>query len=397
MNRTGFDFYGRYRVSVRGSMPETVLNACAAKGIEIREAEYSDEHCISVWIYEKDAEEFKKTVEECMCFFELEEVCGGKKAVSFVKRHKWGAAFCGLFALCLLISSLFIWEIRVAGNERISDGEIKRALEECGVYTGCFWPSINNDMVRAKMITKNPEIAWMSVNVNGSKATVPVLERKQVSEIYNDREYSDLVAARDGIAEEIYARNGRALVSRGQTVEKGDLLISGAVDSTYGRTEYVRALGEVYARTWRETTAVCPENLQQKCHTDRSRKRFAVLIGKKRINFYFGGTNTVDEYDKIIHNNVLGIDGIFSLPITIITEEILPYSHSGYSAVNAEDMKDSLLRAAEDDIDGEILSSGFVSESKDGLIKVTMRCECLENIAEEKRGERILQNDRTDS
>lgn len=396
MNRTGYAFYGRYKFSVLGSMPETVLNACAAKEIEIREAEYVDEHRIFVWVYENDIEEFKKTVEECMCFCELEEICGGKKTVRFIKRHKWSAVFFALFALGLLLSSLFVWEIQVVGNEKISDGEIKRELEECGVYTGCFWPAINIDMIRAKMITKNPEIAWMSVNVNGSKATVPVLERKTASEIYDAEEYSNLTASRDGIVERIYARNGRTLVSRGQTVEKGDALISGEVDSTYGRTEYVKALGEVYARTWRETTAVCPADIPKKQRTAGSKKRFALQIGKTRINFYFGGINTVDEYDKIIHNNVLGIRNIFSLPLTIITEEYFPYSRTENASPDVEGMKERLLRDLDADVEGEILSSGFVSESKGGLVKVTMRCECIENIAEEKRGERILQNDRTD-
>ena len=390
----GYGLYGRCRFSVRGSFPEGALNACAARGIELREAEFSDCHRITVWVYEKDADEFRKIAEECMCITDMEEKTGGKKILSRFKRNITAVLTASFFAVCLLISSLFIWDIDVAGNEKLTEGEIKRALAECGIRPGCFWPGIDNDMVRAQMIIKIPELAWMSVNVNGSRATVPVLERKSPAEIYNEKEYSDLIAGYDAILEKISVRNGKALVRRGQTVEKGSLLVSGRLDSSYGKTEYVRSLGEVYARTWREVTAVSPETEMKKQSRSRSRKRYAVMFGKTRINFYFDSKNKVDECDKIIHNNKLRLNGIFTFPVSVICEEFVPYTGTGEKDTAVKNMEQSLEKIIRKDVDGEILSTGFVSEFRNGLKKVTVRCECLENIAEEKSGE---MNDRTDT
>ncbi len=384
MNRTGYTVYGRCRFSVRGSLPETVLNACAARGIELREAEFRDDHCFSVWIYEKDAEEFRKTAEECMCFTDKEESSGGRRICVFLKRNLSALLIASFCALCLLLSSLFIWDINVVGNERLTEGEIKRALKECGVSAGCFWPGIENDMIRAEMITKLPELAWMSVNVNGSRATIPVLERRIPAEIYSENGYSDLTAKTDGIVERIFVRNGKAVINRGQTVEKGTILVSGELDSSTGKTEFVRSLGEVYARTWREVTAVCPKTVMKKVSRGKSHKRYALMLGKTRINFYSGSKNTVDETDKIIHNNKIRLKGIFTFPITLISEEFRPYTAVKAEDTDVKNMENTLEKILKKEVDGEILSSGFVSEIQNKLKRVTVRCECLENIAEEK-------------
>ena len=396
MNDTGYELTSRCRFSVRGSFPERLLNACAAKGIELREAEFSEKDHISVWIYEKDREEFEKTAEECSCLLRAEESAGGRKILGRFRRNLSMVLAASFFALCLLASSLFIWDIDVVGNETLTEGEIKRALGECGVRPGCFWPGIDNDMVRAQMITKIPSLAWMSVNVSGSRAAVPVLERKSPAEIYNENGYSDLIAKNDGNLERISVRNGKALVSRGQTVEKGTLLVSGRLDSSTGETRFVRSLGDVTARTWREVTAVCPITSLKKQGKVKKQKRYALLIGNTRINFYPDSKNTVDEYDKIIHNNKLGFHGVFTFPVTVITEEILPYTAAEEEDTAVKEMENDLREMLKNEVDGEVLSTGFVSDIQNGLKKVTVRCECLENIAEEKQYERKLQNDRTD-
>ena len=73
-----------------------------------------------------------------------------------------------LTAVLLLLSSLFIWEINVEGNEKLTTGEILRALEECGVKTGTFWPGLDTDEIRCRMLLRLPELGWMTVNVHGS-------------------------------------------------------------------------------------------------------------------------------------------------------------------------------------------------------------------------------------
>ena len=384
MNKTGYSIYGRRCFSIRGSLPETVLNACAAKGIEIREAEFRDDHCISVWVYEKDAAEFRKTAEECLCFIDTEKKTGGKRILLYFKRNIPAVMIGSFFAICLFLSSLFIWDIDVVGNTKLTEGEIKRALADCGICAGCFWPGIDNDTVRAEMITELPELAWMSVNVNGSRATVPVLERKAPAEIYSEKGHSDLTAKTDGIVERTFVRNGKTVINRGQTVEKGTVLVSGELDSSTGRTEFVRSRGEVYARTRREVTAVCPETVMKKASRGKSHKRYAMMFGKTRINFYSESKNTVDESDKTIHNIKLGLKGIFTFPITLISEEFLPYTCAEKAAPDIEKMKSTLRGILEKEVDGEILSIGFVSGTENGLEMVTVQCECLENIAEEK-------------
>ena len=103
------------------------------------------------------------------------------------------------------------------------------------------------------------------------------------------------------------------------------------------------------------------------------------------INNYQQKSTLVNIFCAIIHNNKLGIKGIFIFPVAIVAEEYVPYTRFETADGNADYMRENIEAILKNDVDGEILSSGFVSATEKGLKKVTVRCECLENIAEEKK------------
>ena len=106
-----------------------------------------------------------------------------------------------------------------------------RALSDCGVSRGCFWPSLSADLVRSRMMTLLPQIGWMTVNVSGSRAIVLVSEREEKPEIYLESAAADIVAGRTGIVTQLSVLSGRPLVSPGQSVLEGETLVSGVMES----------------------------------------------------------------------------------------------------------------------------------------------------------------------
>lgn len=375
---------GCCRVKVTGAFPESVLNMCAMQAIELWGLECDDPYTLEFYIYENSTDSVKQIVQRCMCQMDIVDTSGGSKLKLFAKNHL-GIFIALLVVLTVLgVSSLFIWDIDVYGCEELAKGEVLRALAECGVDCGCYWPAIDTDNVRAKILTRLPELSWMSVNVSSSRAIVLVSERLDKPEIYEESDGADIVATHSGIISRMSVLNGAPAVSTGQSVTAGEVLISGTMESLNGKTRNVRAQGDVIAQTWYELSAVSPMDGEKKTSFGVRYMRYAVKFGKNRYNFYIDGKNTVDGCDKIVHNYKIGVSGLFAFPITLIVEEYRPYKTETLPVSDDNAMGVSLMRCLQDNIRGEILSSSLTSCESDGLCIVTLRAACVENIARVK-------------
>lgn len=372
---------GTVRAEVTGVFPEAALNACAMGAVEFWELESVDACTVRLTLFERQAPELQELCRKCGCEAELLEVKGGSRGRRFLRRRLGlllSAAAAGLLLLC---STLFIWQIEVAGCETLTEGQVLRALEDCGVSRGSYWPSLSADLVRSRMLTRLPELAWMTVNVNGSRAIVLVSERKEKPEIYLESSASDIIAGKTGIITKMSVLNGKTLVQPGQSVVEGEVLVSGTMDSLSNEPRHVRAQAEVQADTWYELTAVCPLENRVKLRPGSRSSRFALKIGKKRVNLYLAGQNQLDECDKIIYEYNLGIEGLFALPVSLIREELIRWETAAGQAGGEQEMKDRLRAALAEGIDGEIVSESWSVQTAGGLLSVTLRAQCSENIA----------------
>lgn len=373
---------GTLRIEIFGAFPESLLNASAFSAIELWELECVDDNTVRASIYERDMEQLKELSSKCGCEVKLISALGGSRDRRLLRRRGWLLLFSFLTAAALLLSSLFIWEIEIRGNRELSRGEILRALSECGVEPGSYWPALSPDLVRSRMISALPDIAWMALNVNGSRAVVLITERREKPEIYSESASADVVASRAGIVRRISVLNGRAAVKEGQAVSRGELLISGTMDSLVNSSRYVRARGSVTAETWYELTAVAPMETQLKEGTGFSRSRWALVFGKRRINLYFSGGKAIDECDKIIHEYALGAEGLFSTPVKLVREELRSYRTETKRAPEPEAMRQELDEQLLSNVDGELAQQSFTESGGEGLFTVTCRARALEDIAQ---------------
>jgi hypothetical protein len=107
------------------------------------------------------------------------------------------------------------------------------------------------------------------------------------------------VARKSGRIEEVRIFRGNVVVSSGQYVEKGDLLVSGLFDSVHEGFRYTRAAGEVYARTVEEFYIEIPYEYEGKTYTGEG-------YSNKYLNFFDFSMNISKKsgnegafYDKI--------------------------------------------------------------------------------------------------
>lgn len=91
-----------------------------------------------------------------------------------------------VFALVLLLSGEFVWEIRVNGNELVSEQEILQSLEEMGLKRGVWKNSLDVQKLALSLRREYHEIGWAAVNLIGSVAEIEIGERDEGDEVVED-------------------------------------------------------------------------------------------------------------------------------------------------------------------------------------------------------------------
>lgn len=169
--------------------------------------------------------------------YEIGEVRGLAGAL-LRTRNKYGIII-GVFIsliMCVL-SENTVWDVRISGNDRLTDTYIIRELGECGLGIGDLWSNIDTSSLETSLLSRLDGISWININRRGSVAYVTVAE-KEDGNIYSENEkkgvYANIVAQADCVITEITVKRGSAQVKVGDSVKKGDVLIAGILPESAG-------------------------------------------------------------------------------------------------------------------------------------------------------------------
>lgn len=185
-----------------------------------------------------------------------------------------------IFAVLVKLSTLYVWDITVSGNERLSDEEIISSLGDLGFGIGTKIPSVDFYSICHRLVLENDGISWVSVNMIGTTARVEVIELRAKEDINDDGNGTptNLVAACDGKIVRVETASGRTEVRAGESVKKGQLLVNGVLEiGKEGERGYlpVRSRARVYAETEVRLEAVIPFETVEKTFTGRKTSRKA--------------------------------------------------------------------------------------------------------------------------
>ncbi|MEG2214067.1 MAG: sporulation protein YqfD [Oscillospiraceae bacterium] len=379
---------GCVRAEISGAFPGNFLNILAKNGVAFWDAQPMDAFTLRVSLRLGDWERAKKLAVRVQCAAELL----GKKGAPVVKRRlrrRIALLLCAVLCVSALgVSSLFVWDIEIGGNEQLTKGEILRALEDCGVTVGAFWPNFSSELIRNEMTIRLPELSWLAVNVKGSRAEVIIRERRPKPVIIDNDTPVSVTARKTGIITKMNVLQGAPTVKPGQVVLEGETLISGSVDNLVGATRTVHAMAEVMAHTYYEMSATAELSEYKKTYTGAKHSRYALILGGTRINFYADSGNCGVYCDKIITERSFAVRDIFTLPVTLVRERFAEYTLTETQRDRAalrQDLEATLKKTLLLELgkNGKPISSTFVSEESGGVMTVTLRVECLENIAVE--------------
>lgn len=170
----------------------------------------------------------------------------------FLRRHKNRAGLivgAVLFFLILEYLSSYIWIINVNGNKAAKTADILASLSRIGIHERMPVTGINSKISAQKLLVARNDLAWASLNVEGSVLNVNVTEIKN-SPASALKPPSNLIAAEDGIIRKIDAVSGDVRIKAGDNVHKGDVLISGVIENM-SSTVFVRSRGRILAQVER--------------------------------------------------------------------------------------------------------------------------------------------------
>ena len=248
-------------------------------------------------------------------------------------------------------SSTRVWDVRVSGNERLTDSEIEAALFDLGLEIGSPWRKVDKNAIENEMLSENSDIAWIAVNRRGTVAYVNVIESENVGVRAEDESaFSNIVATRDGVIEEITVDRGVAAVKVGDVVRKGQVLISGVVENEKGVT-LVCAKGVVRASCVTNVSAEAPEKSVERVLKSQKLAHMRLVLFKFSINLFKNYGNSENGCDIIKENRKFTLFNEYRLPVRIERAYIAEYEE-----VERTRSAEEMTSAAERELDAMIYS-----------------------------------------
>ena len=379
---------GTSRVLVECPYPERLVNVCAQNDIEFWDLDRVSPTEVRITMHIGGYRSLAVLAPKAG--FEIRDI--KKTGVPFFlwKLRKRYVLLVGVLAMFLTVwgLTLFVWEIDVYGNEKVPTQQILATLRELGVGIGAFGPTVSTEAISNDVLLRLPELSWIAVNVSGSHADVLVRERIPKPPILDEDAPVMVYAVKSGIITKMSVLEGKNTCKIGDTVQAGELLVTGIMDSRCSGRRTVHAMAEVYARTWYDLSAQITLITWHKTYTGEKQTKTALLLAGRRLNLYFYGGISFANYDKMTTENTLKLPTGNVLPIAIIKEKYDEYTVTEYrmSLLDAELIlqQDLLDRLRAQLSGGEIVRTEFETSEADDVLTVTLHAECLEQIAAER-------------
>ena len=309
-------FCGFLELEFSGIYPEKILNLCAVNRITVWNTRFLKQKII-LNITVRDFKRLPKLLKKSGVKL---HILSKKGFPFFINKYKKRLGiFAGIivFFSVLQFMSSFIWTIDVVGNKSVPKSEIISICEELGIRVGTKSKRIDTKNTVQDLLLKANKLSWASFNIEGCKLTVNVTEITPKTE--DNSTPTNLKAKADGIIKKIDVTSGNCVVSVGDTVHKGDLLVSGIIENM-NETKFVHSIGSIFAETEEELLLEEPFIKEIEYPIGTIKKRQVLEIFTLKIPLYIGRENgdfTTEKHSKNLK--------LFSksIPINLYTKKFI--------------------------------------------------------------------------
>ena len=299
--------------------------------------------------------------------------------------------FIGLFLciLCYGFISELIWDIRIDGAITVSERELRKTFNECGLYVGARLDDIDADVLEHQILILTDDISWISVNLINNVASVEIREIDYAPpNDYGDALYSNVTAAENGIIVGFEDVKGDISVEIGEAVCRDQILISGILGGEGEPTRLTDAHGRVLAEVEELIEIEIPQKYIKKVTKNNVKTEKSLFFFKNEIKFFSNSGNLYPFYDKIDI-----VENFYTINHTRLPIGVKAVKYIEYEEIEVMRSKEKMVSLAYSELyrhislhysDVEILSrAATITEENDKLI-LSCRLICVKNIAQIK-------------
>lgn len=235
---------GEYSLKIDGfdtsKLAERICRECKVISI------YRRDDTLYLTVFGKSFRKVKELVEQENAVMEII----GRRGIIFILRkyfRRYGI-FAGviLIAAAVFLLSNFAMKIEVNGaSDEVIRREILGILSEEGLKPGCFIPSQDFLQLSNTVFSRVDGVSWASIGHSGSVVTVNVSMVSPKSDSNSNRIPCSIVASRDAVVKNASVRVGKLEVLLGDAVSKGQLLVSGIIESLDGTVRYYSSNADI--------------------------------------------------------------------------------------------------------------------------------------------------------
>ncbi|HHW13589.1 MAG TPA: sporulation protein YqfD, partial [Firmicutes bacterium] len=283
-------------IRVKGPSLERLVNLAASRGVRLVEVRRVAPDVMYVQTGIGGFRALRPLARRLRCEIRIRRRGGLPFLVESLGRRKALTAGVFLFLAVLYALSSFVWFIQLTGVAPDRQRQMLAYLRDRGLRVGARIGGLDREGLAKSLLHQYPDLTWASVEVRGTLVQVKVVQKTLVSP--EETAPRHLVAERDGLVTECLPLRGEALVKPGETVVRGQVLISGVVPvaphspaqgsgevAQSGGFGYLRAEGTVRARVWYEAEGLAPLSGVREVATGRRRVVNGLQIGSWRIWF----------------------------------------------------------------------------------------------------------------
>ncbi len=373
-------------IIVTGRSLERFINICSKRQILLWDIVRKDAESASMKASIRGFKLMRPAAKKSGCRVHIKKKCGLPFCLYRFKKKKGFKVGLLLFASLLILSTSIIWDIEIICGKPELIPQVLNVLEVESIGRGSFKRGLDPKNIASRIALEVEGLAWVGVEIKGVKLSVTVKDSIEPPVLIKNNESFNIVAERDGLITNMEVYAGNALVKEGDTVRKGQVLVSGKLQSKnpdFG-TRDVHALGKVIAKTWYESSLPVSMVYTQRLKTQKSHDTVYLRFLDRKLKI--GGEPPFEIYETQTVDKFLSPFGI-KLPIGLTVEtsfEIMERQvdltmDEAISVALETAKKDLEARVPEDCVVIDEIVKQVTSES--GTVYIQIVVECEEDIA----------------
>lgn len=371
-------------IIVTGKGIERFINICSKRQILLWDIVRADMDSASMKASIRGFRLMRPAAKKSGCRVHIKKKCGLPFFLYRFKRRKGFKLGLLIFAAFLILSVSIVWDIEIIGCKPEMIPQIMNVLNVDNIGRGSFKMKLNPKSIASKIALNVDGIAWAGVEIKGVKLFITIKDSIEAPVLIKNDESFNIVAERDGLVKSMEVYAGSALIKEGETVKKGQVLVSGKLESKnpeFG-TRDIHALGKIIARTWYESSFPVSMVYTQRFKTGNTHKITFLRFLDSRLKIS-GGDLPYEMFETVtVEKPITGPFGL-KLPIGLtvensseIIEKQVDLTLDEALTVSTETAKEDLRkRIPEDCIVVDEIIKQYNGENNTIYIQVVFECE----------------------